>query len=332
MNFENNHQEEVLANNDSFDYSKEQVGLENNQELPVTSFASVKEEQVNQDSQDLAKTREELFNSQNQEQSSEDNYQKFKDLANVRLGEQKLQELLNKHLEGEDFTERAKSIVYEMLTRRSDFIKQTNDQGLDVVSLMKNYQPQMAWYREMREKIASAVDRNPDFKWNSNPGWFGLNTRPELVGREGVNIKVYKTIPVNEYSFIQNIPDLAKQLRVLSLASDDVIQIKFPASLSGFLANNDSLVIHFKKAENQEKILDLVNTWSKEKGITNSPREMGRTEIAADSRDTSFSDLVAKNIADWLAKNADQYDHKILTKEAIKHAISQSQKPPIIKT
>ena len=63
--------------------------------------------------------------------------------------------------------------------------------------------------------------------------------------------------------------------------------------------------------------------------IHESPREMGRTKIAADSKDTSFSDLVAKNIATWLEQHAGKYDSATLVSEAIKHAIEQSQRSPI---
>lgn len=118
-------------------------------------------------------------------------------------------------------------------------------------------------------------------------------------------------------------------MRQLALESDDIIQVKIPESLSGFISHNDSMVVHFKKKENGDKILGILNSWMQANSIHESPREMGRTKIAADSKDTSFSDLVAKNIASWLEQNTGKYGSSLLASEAVKHAIEQSQKSPI---
>ncbi|KKR07719.1 MAG: hypothetical protein UT32_C0007G0007 [Parcubacteria group bacterium GW2011_GWC2_39_14] len=252
----------------------------------------------------------------------------YLDLPNVQLYIEKLENLLKEHPEAEVFVKRAKSMIYDMLTRRSEFIKNTEGAGLNVAELMEAYQPQMAWYKETKGRLVDTINASKEFKWESNPGWFGVNTRPEEPRREEVSLKVYATIPITEYAFLQHIPELMSELRQLSIESDDVAHIKFPESLTGFISNNDSIVIHFKKKENVEKIQKLLDTWMKAHGIHEEPREMGRTKVGADPKGSSFSDILSKTIAEWLEQNAGKYDNALLAREAAKHAIEQSQKKP----
>jgi len=217
-----------------------------------------------------------------------------------------------------------------MLTLRSYFVKNTVGSGKDVAEFAESFKLQAEWYKNVREAIEKSIDANKDLSWDSTPAWIGINTRPEAGKRDGTSIKTYATIPIAEYAFIQHIPELAKELRRLSFESDDVVKIKFPPNLNGFLAHNDSIVVHFKKIENIEKVLKILDDWMKMNGISEAPREMGRTKVAADSSDYSFSELVARNIAGWLEKNAGKYDDAILASEAVRHAIEQSQRPPAV--
>ncbi len=293
------------------------------------SWEKMKTAQAEKDQSEIERIRQEIAGHIDQKQEKPKDAENYKDLPNVKLCEEKLKSLLENNQGVGDFSDRAKRMIYEMLTRRSEFVKNTDGAGKDVADLMKNLKPQMEWYRNTRGALEKSIDSSGEFKWDSNPGWFGINTRPEAGKREGINIKAYTTIPSAEYAFIQHIPKLAKELRQLALESDDIIQVKIPESLSGFMSHNDSIVIHFKKKENGDKILGILNSWMQANSIHESPREMGRTKIAADSKDTSFSDLVAKNIASWLEQNAGKYDSSLLASEAVKHAIEQSQKSPI---
>jgi hypothetical protein len=58
-------------------------------------------------------------------------------------------------------------------------------------------------------------------------------------------------------------------------------------------------------------------------------REMWRTKFAQDFQNTSFSDKIANNIAQWLWQYVGKYNDTILVNEAIKHAILQSQWSPL---
>lgn len=293
------------------------------------SWEKMKTTQAEKDQSEIERIRQEIAGHIDQKQEKPKDAENYKDLPNVKLCEEKLKSLLENNQGVDDFSDRAKRMIYEMLTRRSEFVKNTDGAGRDVADLMKNLKPHMEWYRNTRGALEKSIDSSGEFKWDSNPGWFGINTRPEAGKREGINIKAYATIPSAEYAFIQHIPKLAQELRQLALKSDDVIQVKIPESLSGFMSHNDSIVVHFKKKENGDKILGILNSWMQANNIHESPREMGRTKIAADSKDASFSDLVAKNIASWLEQNAGKYDSSLLASEAVKHAIEQSQKSPI---
>lgn len=264
-----------------------------------------------------------------QKQNDPNEVEKYTDLPNVVICREKLKTLLDNNQEGADFSGRAEKMIYEMLTQRSEFARKLKETG-DVSEIMKNFGPQMRWYRDTREAIAKSIDASSEFKWDSNPGWFGINTRPEASKKEGVSIKAYTTIPITEYAFIQHLPDLAKKLRQLALESDDIIRVKIPQSLSAFISHNDSIVVHFKKAENGSKIFEILSAWMKASNVHEAPREMGRTKIAADAEGVSFSELVAKNIANWLKQNAGNYENASLASEAVKHAIKLSQNPPTI--
>lgn len=260
----------------------------------------------------------------------EDNYE---NLENVKFFESKIKSLLeirknDKNIKLDD----ARTYIYEMLTKRSSYVKITEGlKGEKNIELLQKFKPQRQWYEKTIEELEKFCDASGEYESNDNPSWFGINTRPEASKKEGIDFKTYTTIPPKEYAFIKNLPSLAKEFRKLSIDSDDIIQIKIPSKLLGFISHNDSVVVHFKKEENKVKIFEILNKWISENNITEEPREMNRTKFAADSSDTSFSMLIAQNITQWLEQNVDKYDSAILAKEAVKHAILQSQKPPVVK-
>lgn len=218
--------------------------------------------------------------------------------------------------------------INEMLTYRGDYVKfyEQADGGLD--KKMKTLNPQREWYKNTLVSVEESIKQKDNLSCDDNPAWFGINTRPEVNDREEHNRKAYITIPMTEYSFIQHLPKIADKLRELAVKTDDVIKIKVPGNLTGFLANNDSIVVHFKNEDNGEEVLNSLRSWMKENNISEGKRELGRTNIAADSKENSFSGLVTKNIKEWLSENAGKYPSDVLAKMAVKYAIEMSQKPP----
>ena len=116
----------------------------------------------------------------------------------------------------------------------------------------------------------------------------------------------------------------------MAVDSDDIIQVKVPASHGIFLKRNDSLVVHFKKPENADKVQAILAQWEQINGITEEPREMDRVKVAADPKGTSFSDAVAAGIAEWIRRGHEtgKIDDERLIDSGIRYAIEQSQRPP----
>ncbi len=293
------------------------------------SWTEIEQQQTNQDQADLESARQNIAAIDNQDANTNEQTENYDDLPNVILAKQKLKKILENNQNNTNIAAQAEVVLYEMLTRRSEFISSTDGAGKNAADLLEDNKTQVEWYRNTRANIEQMLSQDGEFKWDSNPGWFGINTRPEEAKKESTNIKAYVSIPSGEYSFIQHLPQLAQELRQLSLETDDIIQVKVPESFSAFFAHNDSIVVHFKNKDNANRILEILNTWMQNNGIHEAPREMGRTKIAADSKDKSFSSLVASNIAAWLEQNAGKYNSEVLVNEAIKHAITQSQKSPI---
>lgn len=67
---------------------------------------------------------------------------------------------------------------------------------------------------------------------------------------------------------------LARLLDQLAEETKDVISVKVPRGFLGFISHNDSLVIHFRKAENQEKISRITSEWCSTYGITEELRAL----------------------------------------------------------
>ena len=215
-----------------------------------------------------------------------------------------------------------------MLTMRSEFVQMKKEAGGDMLTLGHAFKKEMQTYRDDFLAHVCAETERGGMQWESNPGWLGINTRPEASRKDGLNYKAYLTVPSEEYAFVQHIPELAKRLRKLAIDTDDKVQIKIPNGFMAFVAHNDSIVVHCKKRENAEAALAIVREWMGEYGIHEAPRELGRTQIAADGTSESFTQMVTKNIGQWLAQNEGKYDGKLLAEEAIRYAIAYSQKPP----
>jgi len=226
--------------------------------------------------------------------------------------------------------------IYDMLTTLNDFAILLNNYGGDLPTLQKDRKQQSDNYNKiLRPKLDSDMEAL-GFPGDNDAAWSGYSLRPEAAKKVGPNIKVYETIDMNQPNYIESIPALAKKLREIAVESDDSMDIKVPNGYLGFLKHNDSIVVHFKNQENATKVQEAINSWMAENNIKQSPRELGRTKVAIDQHETeqtdksSFSELVADNIQNWVEKHHGSYDPKILAEQAIIHAIDQSSKPPKI--
>lgn len=196
---------------------------------------------------------------------------------------------------------------------------------------MQDMQPQRNWYEHTREVLEKYLSpAQSEYLWESNPAWFGVNVFPQAGEKTSGNFKAYTTLPLEEYSFIRHLPDLAGRLREIAIATDDTIKVKVPNTLSGFVGMNDSIVVHFKDPNNQTAIFEVLESWMTKYQIQQSPRELGRTRIAADSARGSFSEIVAESIANWVLAHRGSYPDDVLTSEAIKHTVDQASKQPKI--
>lgn len=256
-------------------------------------------------------------------------FERFKGLPNITQG---LNALAKRLTGANPDWQTIQKIIYDMLTTRSEFTKLMEKNGNDLPKILEGLTKEREEYNELvKGTLPKWVDQSGEFKWESNPAWFGINTRPEAPRREAVNIKTYATIPTGQHNFAQHLPLLAQELRKLSLESDDIIQVKVPGNFATFISKNDSIVVHYKKAENGERIQEILSRWMGRYNVQEEPREMDRTKAAADSKGSSFTDLVAQNIAGWLKDNHGKYDSSMLSKLAVEYAIEQSQRPPEIK-
>jgi hypothetical protein len=64
----------------------------------------------------------------------------------------------------------------------------------------------------------------------SDPAWFSIKQKKEKSEKK-ISYKLYTSIPVKEYNFIQYLFDLAKKLNSLSISTDDKISVKIPYNL-----------------------------------------------------------------------------------------------------
>ena len=134
------------------------------------SWEKTKKAQTEKDQGEIDRIRQEIAGSTSQEQEVTSSIENYKNLPNVKLCEEKLKSLLENNQGVGNFSDRAKTMIYEMLTRRSEFVKNTEAAGKNVADLMKNLKPQMDWYRNTRGALEKLIDASGEFKWDSNPG------------------------------------------------------------------------------------------------------------------------------------------------------------------
>lgn len=264
-------------------------------------------------------------NSSLQPEAAQEQSEDYSNLETVKDAERKLIENLQKN--GSD-KKTLSSILYDMLTRRSNWKQLMAERG-GVPAVASS--PEARQYRSLLVESQKAVAQlGPGFGIDADPVWYGINTRADVGRREGGNLKNYTTISVDQGAFVGNLPSLAQELRQLAIDSDDIIKIKVLGNYGSFVERNDDIVVHYKNPENTERVAEVLNQWMAQHQITEEPREMGRTKVAADPSGTSFSALVADHIADWVKSNHGKYPNEVLVDGAIKYAIELSQKPPQI--
>jgi len=246
---------------------------------------------------------------------------------------ERVTKLLQERAEGKEVTKAVSDAVYQMLTQRGEYVEAVAKYDGDAASYFADKRPLMDWYSEEREKLLTIDERSGGtLRANNNPGWVGIDTCPENGKKEGLNMKVYTTLRAEDYTAIEHLPVLAEQLRAVALETGDSIKVKMPNGYAGFVVHNDSVVVHFKDAKNAQKVEQIVDGWVQAHAARSqgAERELGRTRLAADASDASFSDRVAGTIAEWAVSHVDAYAPEQLAKIASLYAIKRSQHAPIV--
>jgi predicted nucleotidyltransferase len=261
----------------------------------------------------------------------------FFEQANVKHASQKIEQLLSS---SDGFnTDKVSREVYELLTKRAWFQDEKERRGTEEVDwMLREYQPQVEWYRKAVEALDTAY-RQSGVETADNPAWFSVTASKRQEGKEaGAKYKVYDTIDMRDYVKVSELPKLVEKLTAIGSETGESIKIKIPRSFSGFITHNDSIVVHCDHRETCNKALTAISEWKSEQGLQSAERELGRAKIALDGKTTSngetgsFSQIVSEHIAQWLDEHKDNYPPEVLAREAVKHAISLSQKIPNIST
>lgn len=254
----------------------------------------------------------------------------YSNSSNVILSKKSLKELLEKSKWWELKTW-TKSIITDLLTKREEFsnLKLIWDKDF-LMTLSNKYSEQSKWYKNVIEKLDEIISKDNNLKVADNPAWFSIKTNWEKKEKSW-NYKIYQTIALDQYTYIQYMYALAKKLESISNSTNDPISVKVPYNFIWFYSHNDSLVIHFKNKDNKEKIKSAISEWKKEYSIKEEKRQLWRATFSADSKETSFSSLVAENIENWLKLNFWKYENDVLIDLAIEYAIKQSGVIPTIK-
>lgn len=115
--------------------------LSDYQQERLSSWLKINEAQNRQDQLDIEAAREVINANDNPTPENTDNFENYQKLANVKIATQKLRNLLDQNQNQVNLADRAKEIIYDMLTQRSEFIENTILAGKDALDLkkLKNY-------------------------------------------------------------------------------------------------------------------------------------------------------------------------------------------------
>ncbi len=223
-------------------------------------------------------------------------------------------------------------IIMEMITTRPEFVKEkywTKDDDF-LVNLKNQISNQVDYYKKVIQSLEKQCKKDQILETADNPAWFSLKTKNQSESKDKMNYKIYETIPIKNYDYVSKIYQLWLMLDKLSKESKDKISLKVPHNMLWFLSHSDSIVIHFKNIDNKNKIEEILEEWKSKNAIHEEPRHLWRTKFAADSENSSFSQLVSDNIEKWIWENYQKYDNELIADLAIEYAIKQSQTPPKI--
>lgn len=245
-------------------------------------------------------------------------------LENIDIPLKILTQIQNR-IKAKDFSGLEQAIYWFLTQRREYFENYAGDES-KLWKLKEKYTQQCVYYKEVLEWIESYFRKNQEMHVSSNPAWFAIksNTYYPDIPSWG-NYKIYKTISIQDYTYIAKLIPLAKQLEEVAKNTQDTISLKIPGGFLWFLSHNDSLVVHFKKRENQAIIDSVIQKWQSDMSILPQKREWGRTEFAKDSEERSFSENIAKVITNWIKEN-NSYSPEILANHGIKWAVYLSTK------
>lgn len=197
--------------------------------------------------------------------------------------------------------ESIKWAILDLLTIRDGYFH-NSQKWITPLDLKRQYNSQIDWYNRQQDIFEKSTHAE------SNPAWIWINCYTGMKSNQGYTIKMYRSIPIEEYSFISHLWKLKSLFEVLSRESWDYISFKFPRWLLAFLCHRDSLVVHFQKKENIDSINQIIDTWMQENSISRQNREWNRSELAVDHSGMSFSELIAMNYAFQIVQKPTQLD------------------------
>lgn len=226
------------------------------------------------------------------------------------------------------------NIIKDILTTRPEYLESkinSNNWENFLIDLKDKFSNQIKYYNDLIDLIEKKVKSDNKVITSDNPAWFSIKSINNKDIKNNINYKIYTTIPFKQYTYIKNFYQLWLLLNDLAISTNDNISVKIPKTLLWFLSHSDSIVIHFKNQENKTKIEEILKIWLTNNWLNEEERNLWRTKFAADPKNEkweSFSTIIWNHIEKWIIDNYKKYDNSILAKEAIKHAIELSKKPP----
>lgn len=213
--------------------------------------------------------------------------------------------------------------LYTLLTTSPEIAQQLADDPSYAVNIDETEQLNRELYKNYLQKWETIIPSQVAI----NPAWVQMNCHRPTVNTVDHQAKMYVTIAPNDWKkVLSHLWSLFNLLQPLAQKRDQKLSFKVPSSLSGFRMHNDNLVIYFGNLRMAEFVERIVNNWLNKHDIHQIPRAFDRTSIAQDSDKTSFSEHIAKTMAEERAKGKSASQ---VVKDTI--ALSQEEPPTVVR-
>lgn len=147
-------------------------------------------------------------------------------------------------------------------------------------------------YREIAEKSDA-----------SNPAWAQWNIRKDIPKSNDNNFKLYYTVADDSVeNMITHLKGLSDALTPVTKTHNTNLDFKIPASYTGFLGENDRLVVHFSNKDAKGDADRAVKTWASSSGVKFGTRTHS---FGQDVGKESFGVRIAKTMSEWCKTHTD---------------------------